>query len=148
MRYRRKPVVVEAVQWNVERRLDEMPDWFHAALSEGRIDMAGEGMLYIETLEGVTTTAQANDWIIRGAQGEIYPCRPEIFAATYDPMEPAELEAEVVRLTVIIHQSRVAALRAFGDGDAIGYLMNLLGTGFPETVKLMGEHISRPVTRR
>lgn len=38
----------------------------------------------IETLEG-TMTARPGDWIIRGVKGEIYPCKPDIFAATYEP---------------------------------------------------------------
>ena len=43
--------------------------------------------LLIPTLEG-DMLASLNDWIIKGVKGEIYPCKPDIFAATYDPVSP------------------------------------------------------------
>ena len=43
----------------------------------------------IHTLDGVVF-GQTDDWIIRGVQGEIYPCKPDIFEATYDPVETEE----------------------------------------------------------
>ncbi len=66
MKYRKKPVVIDAVQVDTEH--------------------------FIETLEG-TMKASPGDWIITGVQGERYPCKPDIFEATY---EPAELEAQTV----------------------------------------------------
>ncbi len=50
-----------------------------------------DGTLHIHTLEG-TMTAQRGDWIIRGVRGEFYPCKPDIFADTYEPVE-AEVPA-------------------------------------------------------
>lgn len=55
--YRKKPVVIEAYQTDEE--------------------------VYIETLEGVMK-ANPGDWIIRGVRGELYPCKPDVFAATYE----------------------------------------------------------------
>ena len=46
----------------------------------------GEPVLRIQTLEGVMT-ARIDDWVIRGVNGEFYPCKPDIFAATYEPVE-------------------------------------------------------------
>ncbi len=55
----------------------------------------------IETLEG-TMTANAGDYVIMGVAGEVYPCKPEIFAATYEPVRPChatkrEIDAEIAR---------------------------------------------------
>lgn len=84
-RYRKKPVVIEAVQYRpgpggncaeiarflgvpnecVDETCDKDTEW------------------YIQTLEG-EMCANADDWIIRGVQGEFYPCKPDIFAKTYE----------------------------------------------------------------
>ena len=76
MRYRKKPVVIEA--WhNVEGAT--RPDW----LQGPHVAFAGD-VVIISTLEGVQR-ANAGDWIIRGIKGELYPCRGDIFEATYEP---------------------------------------------------------------
>lgn len=73
-KYRKKPVIVEAVQWTRENEKE--------ALS-----LLGEtehyGCLYIKTLEG-TMFVSENDYIIRGINGECYPCKPDIFEKTYE----------------------------------------------------------------
>lgn len=83
MRFRKKPIVVEAVQWN-NRQIRE-PAWFVEAEERGDIHLYGD-LLGIKTLEGVMI-AQPGDWIIRGVAGELYPCKPGIFAKTYEPVE-------------------------------------------------------------
>ena len=99
-KFRKKPVVIEAVQlrWDT---WDEMCE--HACvghLSDGKpegcyVDAAGMATtdcannrmgLQIPTLEGVMLVAQ-DDWVIRGVKGELYPCKPDIFAATYEPVD-------------------------------------------------------------
>lgn len=83
-KYRKKPVVIEAVQWDGVG-LQDPPDWVRMALKLGIMDRAGDGNgLVIETLEGQMKVSP-DDWIIRGVKGELYPCKPDIFAATYDP---------------------------------------------------------------
>ncbi len=79
--YRKKPVVIEAVQFDGTNyaeidvlvgkptNWDGNPDWF-----------------LIQTLEG-EMTARVGDWIIKGVQGELYPCKPDIFEQTYDEVE-------------------------------------------------------------
>jgi len=126
--YRKKPVTIEAVQWdgtaegatpiidwvlacgNTARYVDH-PATLHSSLCrcDGRawvpaLNLRGPARpceeteptggrpatLDIDTLEG-TMSANAGDWIIRGVQGEQYPCKPDIFDATYEPvcvMEP------------------------------------------------------------
>ena len=77
MRYRKKPVVIEAWR-NVEGAVH--PDW----LQGPGVAFAGD-VVIISTLEGVQK-ANAGDWIIRGVKGELYPCKADIFEATYEPV--------------------------------------------------------------
>ncbi len=89
--YRKKPVVVEAFRWQCD--LAALSEWLH--VFDGTIHWTVEDRaLLIPTLEGVMT-AQPNDWIIRGVKGEFYPCKPDIFAATYEPAAaPAASEGQ------------------------------------------------------
>lgn len=83
-KYRKKPVVIEAVQWlNKKIVCPPGPQWFVEAEERKQIQLAGD-VLYIKTLEG-EMRADIGDWIIRGVKGEIYPCKPDIFEATYEP---------------------------------------------------------------
>jgi hypothetical protein len=89
-RFRKKPVVIEAVQYAGKGNLNPrggLPDWLWAALKSGTAYFInGADPLCISTLEGPLTVSP-NDWIIQGVHGELYPCKPEIFAATYEPAE-------------------------------------------------------------
>lgn len=95
--YRKKPVVIEAWQFTNFNDFDEnAPDWLKEAEivygrpTNGDVCKAeginGEDVINICTLEG-TMQAYPNDWIIRGINGEFYPCKPHIFAATYEPAD-------------------------------------------------------------
>ena len=99
-KFRKRPVVVEAVRWT-GNNLSEM----HAFMNSARIPwnplMGNGGALFIKTLEG-EMQADAGDWIICGVKGEFYPCKPDIFEATYDPANEAmadlrEAQAELSR---------------------------------------------------
>ena len=88
-KFRKKPIVIEAVQlrWDT---WSEMCD--HAGVGkledrkpEGKMDSLAIG-LDIPTEEGLMHASE-NDWIIRGVQGELYPCKPDIFEATYERVE-------------------------------------------------------------
>lgn len=81
-RYRKRPIEIEAVQFaGTWGSFLEIQEW-----SDRRVKgEKGDGTLTIETLEG-TMTAVKGDWIIRGVKGELYPCKPDIFAATYEPV--------------------------------------------------------------
>lgn len=86
MKYRKKPVVIEAFKYYYENE----PDWFKDALNDGTVkisknDMLG-AILDIETLEGTMKCIPGN-YVIRGVKGEIYPCKSDIFEATYEPVE-------------------------------------------------------------
>jgi len=87
-KYRKKPVVIEAFRFYV----DPMPDWFMDKVSSNDVilnncnyDTPQDDPPYceIETLEGVMI-GNEGDYILKGVQGEIYPCKPDIFEATYD----------------------------------------------------------------
>ena len=78
-RYRKRPVVIEAFCLNV----DPMPDWFCDAILAGKVHTYTERHCYIETLEGVLR-GNSGDYIIQGVKGEIYACKPDIFALTYE----------------------------------------------------------------
>lgn len=81
-RYRKKPVVIEAVRWTGENA-PEISEFTGRDISE----LIVGGALYIATLEGVHH-ASVGDFIIKGVQGEFYPCKPDIFEQTYEE-EPA-----------------------------------------------------------
>ncbi len=86
MKYRKKPIVIDAVQWNGSNHECWQPWMLDAmALPTGTLGAVGRDgrALRIHTLEG-TMRADDGDWIIRGVKGEIYPCKPDIFAATYE----------------------------------------------------------------
>lgn len=90
MKYRKKPVVVEAMQLKWEN-WSEMCEFAGVGkLSDGKPEgkMLDGNMigLSIPTLEGLAV-AKENDFIIRGVKGELYPCNPEIFALTYEAAE-------------------------------------------------------------
>lgn len=81
-KFRKKPVVVEAIQWDgTDETFDQILGWTED--TDQTIALSC-GSLWIDTLEG-EMRADKNDWIIKGVKGEFYPCKPDIFAATYDP---------------------------------------------------------------
>lgn len=79
--FQKKPVRVQAMHLDPGTdNWKDVCDWIAGA---GQQVNAAEGTVYIPTLEG-TMAAQPGDWIIRGVQGEFYPCKPDIFDATYE----------------------------------------------------------------
>jgi len=79
--YRKLPVIIQAMQFT-----DETKDRLFNLITCSKwaeFDEYGNPILKIETLEGVMT-AQFGDYIIKGANGEFYPCKPDIFEATYE----------------------------------------------------------------
>lgn len=103
MKYRKRPVVIEAVKFDGVEMVDDtqvpmfdgsfdaLPVWLDDALStnpkyERSAHLNDAGKIEIVTLEG-RVEASVGDYIIRGVQGELYPCKPDIFAATYEAGE-------------------------------------------------------------
>ena len=90
-KFRKKPVVIDAVYWygnpdsDIELWLgDSFESW-----------LPSQGKLAIRTLEG-EITASAGDWIIKGVNGEFYPCKPDIFEKTYEPATFANQGPEAI----------------------------------------------------
>ena len=79
-KYRKKPVVIEAIQWNGRNEA------LIAEFVGGFLRMDDTDILYIPTLEG-EMAASVGDFIIRGVNGEFYPCKPDIFEKTYEAVE-------------------------------------------------------------
>ena len=87
MKYRKKPVVINAFKWTGDMLQNEDPEWITEAIQEGKVYFSNIGeenvVMKIETLEG-THTANRGDYIIQGVKGELYPCKPDIFEMTYE----------------------------------------------------------------
>lgn len=82
MRYRKKPVVIEAVQYGPYT----MPTVELVSFLEGAGATLGLDGITIPTLEG-DHLARVGDYIIKGVKGEFYPCKPDIFEMTYEALE-------------------------------------------------------------
>lgn len=86
MKFRKKPVVIDAVQFfDTFESLEALQELGIEPLRLG-YENHDNPVLKIETLEGVMT-ASPGDWIIKGINGEFYPCKPDIFKKTYEPAE-------------------------------------------------------------
>lgn len=83
MKYRKKPIVIEAIIW--DNNFDEIFDFVNADNDLGVVGVQGN-VLQIRTLEGIMD-AQIGDYIIKGVKGEFYPCKPYIFELTYEAVE-------------------------------------------------------------
>ena len=85
MKYRKKPVVIEAMQCIEPNTPEQIVSWAQGTRPCGVGDLSAKQWIEIETLEG-TMRADYGDWIIKGVKGEFYPCKPDIFDMTYDPV--------------------------------------------------------------
>jgi hypothetical protein len=91
-KFRKKPVVIEAMRWpgislNTLAEAEKFERWFEKRGGKGRY--VGNH-LHVQTLEDgpngeAKHVADPGDWIIRGVKGEFYPCKPDVFEATYEP---------------------------------------------------------------
>lgn len=84
-RFRKKPVEIDAVQLgDNEQSLDEVFNFINDG--DGAAYVSDDCELFVLTLEGSLHVSVA-DWVIRGVAGEYYPCKPDIFEATYEPVD-------------------------------------------------------------
>lgn len=77
--FRKKPVIIEAIQWN-GKNLNVIDGFIGEVIDNNGMT------LIIHTLEG-DMEAKVGDYIIKGVNGEFYPCKPDIFAKTYEEVE-------------------------------------------------------------
>ena len=97
MKYRKKPVVIEAVQFkgfskeNGQVKLSERPDWLVNEFGKNILFFDKRDTLTIKQAIGFTLEgehiASINDWIIKGIKDELYPCKSDIFEKTYKKVE-------------------------------------------------------------
>jgi len=80
-RFRKKPVEIEARRFTTSEDIGALARWCDGDLRTFTVD---DPYIVIHTLEG-DHKATLGDWIIEGVAGEFYPCKPDIFAATYEP---------------------------------------------------------------
>lgn len=84
MKYRKLPIVIDAIQWDGSLEGAELiARTFDGVQVHAEANGPRPPRLAIPTLEGVMT-ASAGDYIIKGVQGEVYPCKPDIFEASYE----------------------------------------------------------------
>jgi hypothetical protein len=109
--FRKKPAMIEAVQFfglDVAENgchsihfdtKDALPKWLRDAMLDETIFVVQGDLehIMVDTLEGVYGAAEG-DWIIRDVKGEIYPCKPDIFAMTYDPVDEQDVEVTGVAI--------------------------------------------------
>jgi len=90
VKFRKKPIVIEAIQVTQKMRFEggPYPEW---ALPHLRMTWSDKADRFesvgVTTLEGFMTVCDG-DWLIQGVKGEVYPCKPDIFEATYDEVRP------------------------------------------------------------
>ena len=87
MKYRKRPVIIDAFQWTGDETQEEDPDWIVEAIKSGEVCFIDEGLpnvaMLIHTLEGIHRAGRG-DYIIKGIKGELYPCKSSIFELTYE----------------------------------------------------------------
>lgn len=95
MKYRKKPVEVEAVKYFGVDNYEETPEWLEKAISDGIVFVSDKydresktviEVTNIKTLEGDMMVSEG-DYIIRGTEDELYPCKPDIFEGIYDKVQ-------------------------------------------------------------
>ncbi len=84
-KYRKKPVVIEAFQHTRGARWP--PKWFDEAWDRKEVDSDPDTEIISIITPLGTMEANIGDWIIKGVEGELYPCKPDIFEMTYEPVE-------------------------------------------------------------
>lgn len=81
--YRKKPVVIEAIQWRLEDDINKIIEWLGDNLIQEERDGCAVVGTWVKTLEG-NMMVSYGDYIIQGVSGEFYPCKPDIFEKTYE----------------------------------------------------------------
>lgn len=112
MKFRKKPIVIEAFKWTGDRTQIEDPSWMVEAIKNNTVFFKGnlteDVKLCIKTLEG-TMIADRGDYIIKGVNGELYPYKPDIFEKTY------ELVTDNISSELIENQAKVTASKVIEE---------------------------------
>ena len=90
--FRKKPVVIEAIKWT-GKNADEVQAFLHNGHKHAAHGWVKGRYVEIGTLEGLMV-ASIGDWIIKGVKDEFYPCKPDIFEQTYEPVPVSRIEGD------------------------------------------------------
>ena len=132
-RYRKKPVVIEAIQWD-GLNLEEIRRFVGSSLVYEIFDAAwkaGAGQpvvdMKIKTLEGEMQVGRG-DYIIKGVCGEFYPCKPDIFKETYESADAADVapKSEVVREVIEFIENEIKAMEDHTPTDELDKAIGLV----------------------
>lgn len=85
-KFKKKSIVIEAIQYLREENINEVQDFFGDENGKALVYHPTDNGYYINTLEGKMHLTKG-DWIIKGVKGEFYPCKSDIFGATYEKVE-------------------------------------------------------------
>ena len=114
MKYKKKPVEIEAIQLTKENTCEVLTFCNHSGDIIASND--DDGTISIKTLEG-TMVANIGDYVIKGVAGEFYPCKPDIFEATYDLVEEETWEQHLPDLTMKLEPAEIANIAEWLDND-------------------------------
>lgn len=117
--FRKKPVVIQAFRYGIDYR----PDWFQDKVSSNDITTFDKYCIIL-TLEG-DMKGDKGDWIIQGVKGEIYPCKPDIFEATYE--SPVMREEKEELLSLVKSTAKGALVASERDKNAMKKAMEAIG---------------------
>jgi len=130
MKYKKKPIIIEAFQMTEERRRNnsEWPNWLHQAWNkphgEGAVwcedypNSNGTDRLVIGTLEGIYIVSW-DDWIIRGIKGDLYGCKPYIFEITYEEVWEDKVKNGILAEAIEIANRSTIKLPTYAHIDAL-----------------------------
>ena len=116
-RYRKRPIVIEAVQWDVSKSAwDEIMAMGNIRWNPGPMESESFDIM---TVDGNWATIRKGTWVCKGIEGEFYPCQPDIFAKTYEAVtfDPATREELAEALKWYGEQARLCRL-IHSEGDA------------------------------
>lgn len=142
MKYRKKPVVIEAVQFDRSKAEKDVAKYYPMVTDMARLTTAEgteecEDRFFISTLEG-NMTVKNGDYIIQGVEGEFYPCKPDIFEKTYEvASQQSQLDDNqkivldwLKSESVLSKESPILAINAFSDKHLLGKLPDEVHTAF------------------
>lgn len=126
MKYRKIPVEIEAIQWKGENfiEIDDFITVYHETYPK-------DGYIIIPTLEG-NMKANLYDYIIKGVNGEFYPCKPDIFEKTYEkveevPTKTKENESEEIKMLKMKYLEKCFESANLANSKFIGVLVEMRG---------------------
>lgn len=137
MKYRKKPVVIEAVHYRGIQDKDLLTEFLAGNARLLNTDVMGH--MCIETLEGECRISNG-DYIIKGVKGEFYPCKPDIFEMTYEPVDHVTNVGKKVALTVeeaklVKKTLAIASYPCFDDCDTYFAFFKEMGKRIEEAEK-------------